>query len=351
MAKRIALFNPKGGVSKTTTTFNLGWMLAQQGNRVILVDGDPQSNLTGLVVGYGGSSELEEFYSREPDRNFRSGLAPAFESSTKLIEPVDCYPTAQDGLFLLPGHIDLAEYEVTLGIAQELSGSIHTLKNLPGSISHLLQKTAEHQRADYVLIDTNPSLSAFNQNLLMTSDYFIIPTTPDFYSVKAIDSLSKVIPGWRDWSNKAQKNPALRNATYPFPHATPKFLGSIIQSFGPWNGHPSSESQLWVDKINSKITNQLVPALRDINMAFCDHRYEAAGLDDYCLAMVSDFSSLITVSPRTQTPVSNLTAVQIRQGGTALGLGTTEESQHRIRQLFARAANEIIALTDNAGSN
>ena len=80
MAKRIALFNHKGGVSKTTTTFNLGWMLAQQGNRVILVDGDPQSNLTGLVLGYGGPSELEEFYSREPDRNFRSGLAPAFES-------------------------------------------------------------------------------------------------------------------------------------------------------------------------------------------------------------------------------------------------------------------------------
>ena len=51
MAKRIALFNHKGGVSKTTTTFNLGWMLAQMGNRVILVDGDPQSNLTGLVLG------------------------------------------------------------------------------------------------------------------------------------------------------------------------------------------------------------------------------------------------------------------------------------------------------------
>ena len=43
MAKRIALFNHKGGVSKTTTTFNLGWMLAQMGNRVILVDGDPTS--------------------------------------------------------------------------------------------------------------------------------------------------------------------------------------------------------------------------------------------------------------------------------------------------------------------
>ena len=62
MVKRIALFNHKGGVSKTTTTFNLGWRLAQMGKRVILADADPQSNLTGLVLGYEGPSELEEFY-------------------------------------------------------------------------------------------------------------------------------------------------------------------------------------------------------------------------------------------------------------------------------------------------
>jgi hypothetical protein len=49
---------------------------------------------------------------------------------------VDCIPVQnQDGLFLLPGHVGFAEYEVTLGIAQELSGSIQALKDLPGAIS------------------------------------------------------------------------------------------------------------------------------------------------------------------------------------------------------------------------
>ena len=52
MAQRIALFNHKGGVSKTTTTFNLGWMLASKGKRVVLVDADPQCNLTGIVLGF-----------------------------------------------------------------------------------------------------------------------------------------------------------------------------------------------------------------------------------------------------------------------------------------------------------
>jgi len=52
MAKKIALFNHKGGVSKTTTAFNLGWALAANGRRVVLVDADPQCNLTGLILGY-----------------------------------------------------------------------------------------------------------------------------------------------------------------------------------------------------------------------------------------------------------------------------------------------------------
>nr|WP_072927363.1 ParA family protein [Microcystis aeruginosa] len=50
MVQKIAFFNPKGGVSKTTTTFNLGWMLAEKGKRVIIVDTDPQCNLTGMAL-------------------------------------------------------------------------------------------------------------------------------------------------------------------------------------------------------------------------------------------------------------------------------------------------------------
>ena len=195
MAKQIALFNHKGGVSKTTTTFHLGWMLAAKGKKVLMVDTDPQCNLTGLVLDYKGEAEVERLYESEKGRNLKSGLAPAFESRPSPIVPVECFPVGQqEGLFLLPGHIGLSEYEVTLGIAQELSASIQTLQNLPGSIACLIELTAKKHEADYVLIDMNPSLSSFNQNLLMTSHFFIVPTTPDYFSVMAIDSLANVIP-------------------------------------------------------------------------------------------------------------------------------------------------------------
>ena len=244
MAKRIALFNHKGGVSKTTTTFNLGWMLAAKGKRVIIVDADPQSNLTGVVLGYKGPSELESLYENESHRNLKSGLAPAFESQPVPMEAVKCVAVSeQEGLYLLPGHIGLSEYEVTLGIAQELSGSIQTLQNLPGSISVLLRKTADKLDADYILVDMNPSLSSFNQNLLMTSDYFIVPTNPDFFSVMAIDSLCNVLPNWRSWAQRAAALDILKNAVYPFPDVTPKFLGTIIQNYRPRGGSPAASFQ------------------------------------------------------------------------------------------------------------
>lgn len=343
MAKQIALFNHKGGVSKTTTTFNLGWQLASAEKRVILVDADPQSNLTGLIL-ESGPSELEDFYSAKPDRNLKSGLAPAFESQPRPIKGIECFPVkGRKGLFLLPGHIGLSEYEVTLGIAQELSGSIQTLQNLPGSISHLLKKTAERVNADYLMIDMNPSLSSFNQNLLMTSDYFIVPTTPDYYSVMAIDSLTKVIPSWYKWSEKAQNLPVLQNAIYPFPKVTPRFIGTIIQNYRPRGGKPTRNFKEFIDQINRKVREQLFPALCKIEMTLPTEKYARTRIDNYCVASISDFNSLIAVSQKNQTPVFALTDEQIGQSGTVLD--ATKNSRDSFEKTFSDLADKVIQLT------
>jgi cellulose biosynthesis protein BcsQ len=71
MAPIISLFNHKGGVSKTTTAFNLGWALADRGHRVLIVDGDPQCNLTGTVLGFDGINDFALFYEKNPNSNIR----------------------------------------------------------------------------------------------------------------------------------------------------------------------------------------------------------------------------------------------------------------------------------------
>jgi cellulose biosynthesis protein BcsQ len=204
-ARKVALFNHKGGVSKTTTVFNLGWMLAELDYTVVMVDADPQCNLTGMVLGYRGADELESFYVRHGENTLRSGLAPAFEAQPRAIEPVALAGVeGQPGLHLLAGDLRLAEYEVTLGIAQELSAAIQALQNLPGSLNYLIDRTAEAAGADYVLIDMSPGLGPVNQNLVAISDYVVVPTAPDFFSVMAIDSLSRVLPRWQAWAEQAK---------------------------------------------------------------------------------------------------------------------------------------------------
>jgi cellulose biosynthesis protein BcsQ len=64
MAKRLVLFNHKGGVSKTTTVYNWGWMLAEQGHQVLLVDADPQCNLSSLILG----DDFDAYYLDEATR-------------------------------------------------------------------------------------------------------------------------------------------------------------------------------------------------------------------------------------------------------------------------------------------
>lgn len=350
MAIKVALFNHKGGVSKTTTTFHLGWMLASKGKRVIVVDADPQCNLTGMILEYTDWQELESFYEKQPERNIREGLAPAFESRPERIKAVECVPVERcEGLFLLPGHIRLSEYEVTLGFAQELSSSIHALRNLPGSIAYMLEETAMEFQADYMLIDMNPSLSSINQNILMISDYFLVPTNPDYFSAMAIDSLSTVLPKWRAWAKKAATMPILRDASYPFPQTIPRFLGTIIQNYRPRSGSPTRGFQEWVDKIQENVSRKLVPSLADSDMMLPNHTYHANGVDEhYCLSMIPDFNTLVTRSQKYRTPVFDLSPEQLEQVGKALE--NTLDSQERFEQLFSDLADTVMGMTSNAAS-
>ncbi|CAD5965619.1 putative regulatory protein cII [Planktothrix agardhii CCAP 1459/11A] len=346
MVQKIALFNPIGGVSKTTI-FHLGWMLAEKGKKVILADTNPQCNLTGMALGEGteeGEERIEQIYNTKS--NIKTGLAPAFESQPKAIEAIDCIPIeGRDGLFLLPGNVGFAEYEVTLGLAQQLSGSIQTLKNLPGAINYLFERTAEKLDADYILIDMSPSLGSINQNLLMISDFFMVPTTADLFSVMAINSLSEVLPKWYRWAKSASALPILRDADYPFPDVTLRFLGTIIQNnYRIKNDKETRAVQKWVNRIQETVSGRLVPILQTNNMTLPNESYKYEGIQDtFTLAKITYFNSLIGLSQEYQTPVYSLKGDYVNLTGSLLE--QNQRKQEEFRETFSNLADKVIELT------
>lgn len=332
MVQKIALFNPRVGVGTTTTTLNLGWMLASKGKRVILVDVDPQCDLTERVL------DLTLGTNDNTNSNIKTGLAPAFEAQPKAIEAVDCMPIpGQEGLFLLPSSLELSEYEVPLGNAQNF---VPQLKSLPGAISYLLEKTANKFNAEYLLIDMSPNLSSLNQNLLTTSDFFLFSTLNDRSSAIEIDLLSRVLPKWYSWAKLGSSRPMWRNAIYPFPEIKLYFLGTLLQNFRSIHGKtPEKERDF---RIESQISEVLVSSLRQNDMLLSEIVYHNEGIDEFILERVPNFSDLMRISDRYGTLVYNLTSEQLSQPG--LVVKTLQQEQEKFREIFSSLADKIIGI-------
>ena len=342
--KVISLFNHKGGVSKTTTAFNLGWMLAELGYKTLIVDADPQCNLTALVLDYNAVEDIENFYSDNPGCDLASGLDPVMSGRIVGLEPGNPVKTTNDNLFLYCGNLSLSEIETQISVALTASSAIPAIKNIPGSIGALLRITGDEKNFDYIIIDMSPSIGALNECLLMTSDYFIVPTSPDFFCAQAIKSLSNVVPRWNGEIGLFRDD----SIDYPIPHNPPKFIGFISQRYRPRSGAPAKSFQRWIDVINETVNSNLIPALSPIDMTIDEEKFRlcVSGDEPYNLANVADFNSLIAQSQKHNVPIFALSDEQIEQGGVILE--NMKESRDNFRMVFNVLAREIHELTEIA---
>lgn len=341
---RIIFFNHKGGVSKTTTTFHLGWKLAERGHRVLLVDADPQCNLSGIIM----QDEFERYYTEVETRNnnLMDGVNSAFQGKPEPIGAFDCYNLPNNNnLFLLPGHPNLTELEPPLSFAQTSNNAFATMQNLPGAFNALMEKCSDHHKIDYVLIDLNPGLGAINQNFFSISDLFIVPTNPDPFSLMAIGTLSDVFPRW--YGAAQQMRVTFAGSSYPFPRHDPKFGGLVIQRFNIRSGRPSAPYRNNMDEILEAVQNNLVPKLNQNNMLLEADLYTETGIQaNYCLAEIPDFQSLIPQSHKFGLPVFALLDEQIERTGTVLEQMISKRDD--FNQMFEDLSFKIETIQQNA---
>lgn len=181
MSKIIAICNQKGGVAKTTSTYNIATLSAMKGYKTLMIDLDSQASLTIST----GAEPLD----------FQINIASLFEDMiNKKSKAMDVrsaiYPVEGiENLFLMPSIIDLATKEALLNTV--------TAKEL--TLKRILEKVIDDY--DYIFIDCSPSLGNLTINALSTSDYLIIPTEADYLSYRGLGDLLSVVDDIKELIN------------------------------------------------------------------------------------------------------------------------------------------------------
>ncbi len=163
----LVVANQKGGVGKTTTAINLGTALAAVGERVLLIDSDPQGNAsTGLGI---------------PHSQRKVTLYDVLMGDRSLTDAI--VPTALPGLDIVPAHADLSGVELELG--QQARRSF----KLRDAIDPIRQSGAY----TYVLIDCPPSLNLLTVNAMAASDAVLVPLQCEFFALEGLSQLMRTV--------------------------------------------------------------------------------------------------------------------------------------------------------------
>ena len=353
----ICLFNHKGGVSKTTTAFNLGWCLANFDKKVLLVDLDSQCNLTGLVLGFNAidDNNMANFYNNKNNLTMQdivNVIINGVQSPDSFVDRATgkLLQTKHPNLFLLPGHLDVSDLDAQINVAMKVAIGLPAMKNIPGSLPSILQKIAMKNNFDYVIYDLSPNVGGLNEVILMSSNYFIVPASPDYFCLQAIGSLKKNIVKWHDEISKFKCDNDLNNPSYPIRNE-PKFIGAIQQRYRPRNEQPGKSFQKWIDSIRNEINTNLVPTLEKLNCVISKEQIssvlEGSGLCPYDLVYISDFNSLIAISQQLSKPIFELTNEEIANIGKVFAAAKTTMclSRDNFSKVFAELADRVIKLT------
>ena len=280
-SKRIAIFNHKGGVGKTTLTANIAFALGTLGKRVLVVDADPQCNLTSYFVEDSVVDGLLDESDGPNGNTIWSAVKPLIDSDgpLRIISPIQ---PGDERVSLLPGDIRLSEFEEDLG-----NSWTECFKRKPrgfrctAALSTLVNAVAKNRNIDYVFYDSGPNIGALNRVVLLDCDCFIVPAACDLFSLRALKTLGHALVTWiRDWETIATLAPD----GVPLVPGKPAFLGYIPQRFRVYGGTPTVQFSRMMPRLERQVSSEIVARLQGL-----DPSLASGSMRDFRLGQVKDF--------------------------------------------------------------
>ncbi len=314
---RITIFNHKGGVGKTTLTVNLAAALGELGKSVLLVDSDPQCNITSYLVEEEVVDSMLDMSDGDEGQTIWSALKPVAEGvgPFKVVRPLERLPNVE----LVPGDIRLSEFE------QELNGFwadcyARKARGFRGTtaLSSLVDRLVEEHGYDFVFYDAGPNIGPLNRIVLLDCDAFLVPAACDLFSIRAFKTLGRSLFNWiSEWRTIVELAPD----DLKILDGHPALAGLITQKFRVYGGEPARDFAEYIPRIHRHLSTDLISELNRLGTDLV--------LNGGMLAQVKDFGALSAASQRIGQPFWNANA-------------GTPSQRAEARTVFVEAAQKLV---------
>lgn len=287
--KTITFFNNKGGVGKTSLLYHTAQMFAELGKRVLAVDLDPQTNLSQIFL------EEERFLEIvEQDKTIKQALRLIEKKQGDITEAH--IEKINDRLFLLPGDLELSLIEDKLSKEwyECLTGEWYPFA-LQSAFYRIIKNAAKRYEIDYVFIDVGPNFGAINRASLISSDYLIVPSSADLFSLKGLSNIGERIESWaEEWKKRLDER---KNDTMELPLPSDKIypLGYVLMQHGVTANKPVKAYKKFADRIPDVFRDSFKLPQAPQMLPFDN--------DPYCLALVKQYNSLLPMAMEARKPI------------------------------------------------
>jgi len=329
----LTFFNNKGGVGKTSLIYHLAWTFSGLRKRVVIADLDPQANLTAAFL---TEDKIEQIWNEQALGSTVYQCVKPLTGVGDITEPI--LQNMSTDLYLLPGDVALSSYEDALSNEWPNSmgdNNLYRPMRVLSSFWQVMQLAAKKVEADMILVDIGPNLGAINRSVLIAADYVAIPLGADLFSLQGLKNLGPTLRSWKNLWNKRLDNwkNSSESQSYPefrLPEGNMQPIGYLCQQHSVRLDRPVKAYDKWVKRIPNIYRQAVLEKDKDSNIELEN--------DEYCLATIKHYRSLIPMAQEHRKPIFNLTSADGAIGSHA---NAVQDARRDFQKLAKKIAEQM----------